>query len=63
MALQFTPIDEIPADSAALAEFLVGDEWPFHGTSRPSPETVEGWLTTGRLRPDWLSGDITPIEL
>ena len=43
------PIGETEADAAALAEFLVGDEWPFHGNSRPSRETVEGWLAAGRF--------------
>lgn len=107
------PISESEADAAALAEFLVGDEWPFHGNSRPSRETVESWLAAGPeirrieghtrrdnlamqhvlercgyvreahhrqawpgsdgrvhdsfgyaiLRQDWLSGDITPIDL
>ena len=47
MDLQFIPISDGAADSAALVELLSGDEWPFHGTSRPSRETVEGWLAAG----------------
>jgi RimJ/RimL family protein N-acetyltransferase len=47
--LQFVPISDSAADTAALAEFLSADEWPFHGTSRASRETVEGWLAAGRF--------------
>jgi RimJ/RimL family protein N-acetyltransferase len=47
--LQFVPIGESDAETAALAELLCGDEWPFHGTSRPSREKVEGWLAGGRF--------------
>jgi RimJ/RimL family protein N-acetyltransferase len=47
--LQFVPIGGSEAETAALAELLSGDEWPFHGTSRPSREAVEGWLTAGRF--------------
>jgi RimJ/RimL family protein N-acetyltransferase len=47
--LQFVPISDSEAEAAALAEFLVGDEWPFHGNTRPSRETVERWLAAGRF--------------
>jgi RimJ/RimL family protein N-acetyltransferase len=47
--LQFVPIGESDVETAALAELLCGDEWPFHGTSRPSREKVEGWLAGGRF--------------
>jgi len=43
------PIGESAAEFAALAELLVGEEWPFHGDSRPSWETVQGWLAAGRF--------------
>jgi hypothetical protein len=69
--LQFVPINESEADAAALAEFLVGDEWPYHRDSRPSRETVERSVHRGqgfgsvavRWLTGYLSGDITPIEL
>jgi RimJ/RimL family protein N-acetyltransferase len=47
MDLQFVPIGESEVEFAALAELLSGDEWPFHGNTRPSRETVEGWLAAG----------------
>jgi RimJ/RimL family protein N-acetyltransferase len=47
--LQFVPIGDSEAETAALTEFLSGDEWPFHGTSRPSSKTVEGWIAAGRF--------------
>jgi RimJ/RimL family protein N-acetyltransferase len=49
MDLQFVPIGASEIETAALAELLSGDEWPFHGNSRPSRETVEGWLAAGRF--------------
>jgi len=49
MNLQFVPIGESEIETAALAELLSGDEWPFHGDRRPSRETVEGWLAAGRF--------------
>lgn len=49
MELRFVPIGESEAETAALAELLSGDEWPFHGNSRPSRETAEGWLAAGRF--------------
>jgi len=49
MNLQFVPIGESEIETAALAELLSGDEWPFHADSRPSRETVEGWLAAGRF--------------
>ena len=49
MDLRFVPIGESEAETAALAGLLSGDEWPFHGTSRPSRETAEGWLAAGRF--------------
>jgi RimJ/RimL family protein N-acetyltransferase len=49
MDLRFVPIGEDEADAAALADLLTGDEWPFHGNSRPSRETVQGWLAAGRF--------------
>ena len=49
MNLQFVPIGESEIEAAALAELLSGDEWPFHADSRPSRETVEGWLAAGRF--------------
>jgi hypothetical protein len=45
--LRFVPIGESEVETAALAELLSGNEWPFHGNSRPSRETVEGWLAAG----------------
>lgn len=47
MDLQFVPIGDSEAETDALAEFLSGDEWPFHGNSRPSRETAQGWLAAG----------------
>lgn len=47
MDLRFVPIGESEAETAALAELLGGDEWPFHVNGRPSRETVEGWLAAG----------------
>ena len=47
MDLQFIPIGDGAADSAALVELLSGDEWPFHGTSRPSREAVERQVAAG----------------
>ena len=49
MDLRFVPVSESEAETAALAQLLSGDEWPFHGTSRPSRETAEGWLAAGRF--------------
>lgn len=61
MDLQFVPIGDSRAETAALTEFLSGDEWPFHGNSRPSRETAEGWLAAGRftgsgVRSFWIRG-------
>jgi hypothetical protein len=47
--LKFVPVGDGEDETAALAGFLSGDEWPFHGNSRPSRETVEGWLAAGRF--------------
>jgi RimJ/RimL family protein N-acetyltransferase len=47
MDLQFVPIGDSEVEAAAVAELLSGDEWPFHGNSRPSRETVKGWLAAG----------------
>jgi RimJ/RimL family protein N-acetyltransferase len=66
--LRFVPIGESEAEATALAEFLSGDEWPFHGTSRPSRETAEGWVAAGRftgpgVRSFWIraaDADATP---
>jgi RimJ/RimL family protein N-acetyltransferase len=60
--LQFIPVSASEADAVALASLLSGDEWPYHGTSRPSAETVRGWLAAGRftgpqVRSFWLVGD------
>lgn len=49
MDLKFVPVGDGEDETAALAGFLSGDEWPFHGTSRPSRETAEGWLAAGRF--------------
>lgn len=49
MDLEFVPVGESEVETAALVELLSGDEWPFHGNSRPSRETVEGWLAAGRF--------------
>lgn len=49
MDLQFVPVGDSEAEATALAGLLSGDEWPFHGNSRPSPETAEGWLAAGRF--------------
>lgn len=49
MDVQFVPIGESEVETAALVELLSGEEWPFHGTSRPSREKVEGWLAAGRF--------------
>jgi RimJ/RimL family protein N-acetyltransferase len=46
---RFVPIGDGEAETAALAGLLSGEEWPFHGTSRPSRETAEGWLAAGRF--------------
>jgi RimJ/RimL family protein N-acetyltransferase len=47
--LRFVPVGDSEAETAALVELLSGEEWPFHGTSRPSRETAEGWLAAGRF--------------
>jgi RimJ/RimL family protein N-acetyltransferase len=49
MDLEFVPIGANETETAALAELLSADEWPFHGDSRPSRGTVEGWLAAGRF--------------
>lgn len=49
MDLRYERIDGDEAGIAALAEFLTGDEWPFHGDSRPTREAVAGWLANGRF--------------
>ena len=49
MDLQFVPIGGNEAEAAALSELLSGEEWPFHGDSRPSRRTVERWLAAGRF--------------
>lgn len=49
MDLEFVPIGQSEAEKAALADLLCGDEWPFHGTSRPSRQAVDGWLAAGRF--------------
>lgn len=49
MDLRFVPVGEDDVEHAALTAMLCGDEWPFHGESRPSRETVERWLASGRF--------------
>jgi RimJ/RimL family protein N-acetyltransferase len=49
MDLQFIPIGESEAETAALVEVLTSEEWPFHGASRPSREKAEGWVAAGRF--------------
>jgi len=44
-AVRFRPVT--PADHPVLAEFLVGEDWPFHHHRRLSAATVADWLATG----------------
>ena len=49
MDLQFVPVGDSAAEAAALADLLTGDEWPYHGDSRPSRATVDRWLAGTRF--------------
>lgn len=49
MDLHFTPIGDSDGEAAELVAFLSGDEWPFHGDSRPSRQTAEAWIAAGRF--------------
>lgn len=49
MDLRFELITDDAADREALTTLLSGEEWPFHGTSRPSQETVGNWVAAGNF--------------
>lgn len=45
----------LPDEAPALAAWLANDEWPFHGTRRPTVETAAGWIADGLYTPSfWL---------
>jgi RimJ/RimL family protein N-acetyltransferase len=67
--IRFTEIDVGDvADRAALIEFLIAHEYPFHLVRRPDRETVESWIEAGRYsgednRPLWIAADETRVGL
>lgn len=45
----------LPDEAPALAAWLASDEWPFHGTRRPTVEKAAGWIADGLYTPSfWL---------
>lgn len=37
------------SEAEALVEWIAADHWPFHGSPRPGPERVRGWVAAGRF--------------
>lgn len=45
----FVRLAEDDSEHEALAVFLTGDTWPFHGVEQPTRETVADWLAGSRF--------------
>lgn len=51
MAVTLAPLDARGADRDALVAFLSGNEFPFHGTPRPTRDEVEARIAAGAYDP------------
>jgi len=62
MEITLIRVDDRGSDRAELADFLTGNEFPFHVTRRPARADVEGWIGEGRFGDAdhasyWIDGD------
>lgn len=48
MELEVVPCDPV-REAAALTHWIAAHEWPYHGSRRPTPERVQGWIAEGRF--------------
>jgi hypothetical protein len=49
MEITLIRVDDRVSDRAELADFLTGNEFPFHVIRRPVRADVEGWIGEGRF--------------
>jgi RimJ/RimL family protein N-acetyltransferase len=62
MEITLIRVDGRGSDRAELADFLTGNEFPFHVNRRPARAEVEGWIGEGRFGDAdhasyWIDGD------
>jgi len=50
MSTSFTRLDPVRRDHDELVEFMTGNEFPFHGNSRTTRESIEAAIGEGAYR-------------
>jgi RimJ/RimL family protein N-acetyltransferase len=52
MITELNFVEYRPADAEKLAQWISREEWPFHGSDRPSLEKVQKWIADGDFEGD-----------